>query len=241
MIQRTFIFLKGISYKKEKRLWSKGICSWQQFLNSNIKLKNKEQYDAMIRLAEKNLFLHNSKFFSKLLPLKDNWRLYNFFKSEAIFLDIETVGRKVVLVGIYDNFDYTPFVFGYNLNLNQLKQKILSAKLIVTFNGASFDIPRLSKMLSIDLTQIPIFDLRFSLLSFGISGSLKEIESKLGIMRDSSLKSVDVFYLWNNFIYNHQKEALERLIAYNFEDTYNLRLLAEKAYSLLEEKILKFS
>ncbi|MDK2849601.1 MAG: uncharacterized protein PWP03_608 [Candidatus Woesearchaeota archaeon] len=238
MIEKTFVFLKGISYKTERKLWSKGILSWQQFINSDIKLKHKEEYDLQLRQALKNLHLENSRYFANLLRLKDNWRLYDYFKQDSIFLDIEVVGRKIVLIGIYDNFDYYPFVLGYNFDLALIRSMLSKAKLLVTFNGASFDIPRLSQVLSLNLKELPIFDIRFTLLSFGLKGTLKEIEEKLNISRNKNVKSVDVHYLWNNFIYNKDKEALKRLISYNFEDTYNLKLLAEKTYTLLEDKTL---
>ncbi len=240
MIEKTFIFLKGISYKKEKKLWSSGVLSWEQFQNSNLPLKHKQEHDALLRKAQRNLYSNNSRFFARLLRLKDNWRLYNYFKQDAVFLDIETVGCKIVLIGIYNNYDYSPFVYDYNLDLTKVLSKLIRSKLLVVFNGAAFDIPRLSKLLSYNLTQIPIFDIRFSLLSAGFSGTLKELETKFNIYRKPELKSVDVCYLWNNFVYNKNSSALRRLISYNFEDTYNLRLLADKTYSFLEQKNLTF-
>jgi len=42
--------------------------------------------------AREALYNFNSQYFLDILPQSENWRLYEFFKDEAVFLDIETTG-----------------------------------------------------------------------------------------------------------------------------------------------------
>lgn len=123
------------------------------------------------------------------MPKSEYWRLYDFFKEDAVFLDIETTGldpknNDITLIGLFDGINTKTMVKGINFDLKGLKNELSKYKLIVTFNGSSFDIPFISKLYPNLLPNIPNFDLKSITNKLNLTGGLKEIEKKLGIKRN---------------------------------------------------------
>ena len=91
--------------------------------------------------------------------------MYADFRANAAFLDIETTGLspyrdKVTLVGILDSNGYHAFIQGRDLRnirkpierygirvqtLRNIRKAIKKYDLVVTYNGASFDLPFLER------------------------------------------------------------------------------------------------
>ena len=96
MIQNSFIFLERIKNNLESNIWKQGILDWDSFLNADnvkgISKPRKLYYDRKIKEARKELFSFNSTYFKNILPSTEYYRLYDFFKEETVFLDIETNG-----------------------------------------------------------------------------------------------------------------------------------------------------
>jgi uncharacterized protein YprB with RNaseH-like and TPR domain len=68
---------------------------------------------------------------------------------------------------------------------------------------------------------------------------LKKIELLLGIERDPEVQGVDGYLavlLWQEYLRGN-REALARLVLYNFEDTVNLARLAVLGYNLALRRI----
>ena len=136
MINNYFGFLKGIGYNIQNRLYEQNICTWNEFLDSNIikGISNirKRYYDKQILLAKKNLNSSNSAHF-KDIPAKEMWRVYDYFSDEAVFLDIETTGvsknAKPVMVGLYDGFDTKTMFDRINLDFSTHISKIIKNKI----------------------------------------------------------------------------------------------------------------
>ena len=86
----------------------------------------------------------DAAYFARAIPGTERWRMYADFRHNAAFLDIETTGLSpdyniITLVGILDSEGYHAFVF--DQNLSDLREALERYDLIVTFNGASFDLP----------------------------------------------------------------------------------------------------
>ena len=96
MITNSFIFLERIGSKLEQNIWKSGVYDWENFLKrkkiKNLSKHRKLYYDRKILNARKALYNFDSKYFLELLPQSEMWRLYDFFKEDAVFLDIETTG-----------------------------------------------------------------------------------------------------------------------------------------------------
>ncbi|MFQ6128242.1 MAG: ribonuclease H-like domain-containing protein [Thermoplasmata archaeon] len=184
------------------------------------------------------LLCKNQRFFRDRLPRRELWRVYTEFRDSIAYLDIETTGLspyddKITVIGLYDGKDVHTFV--RNINLRDFRKQIRKYKLLVTYNGAGFDLRFISEEFpKIDLDQIHI-DLRFPLRRIGLAGGLKAIERDVGIHRPDEtqgLSGFDAVRLWKEYE-SGKEESLDLLIAYNREDIINLEALMRITYETL--------
>jgi len=246
MIKQSFIFLPGISNKKEQNVWNQGINSWDSFINAKnlqgFSKRSKSFCDFHLEKAKKALNADDSLYFHKRMPNVEAWRLYNHFKDDVCFLDIETVGYNgyVTVVGLYDGFDTKIMVKDINLNMKVLKQELSKYKLLVTFNGSSFDLPVLQKYYPGSVPKIAHIDLRHACRKVGLVGGLKMIEEEVGIKRPDHLKAMggdQAIKLWRAYRASGDKEYLDLLVQYNEEDIVNLKPLMGHVYDKLKNQI----
>lgn len=249
MIRNSYVFLEGIGLSKERNIWEQGITSWNDFINTNnikgISTWRKKNYNRSLKKAGKALHSQNSNYFTNKLPSVETWRLYDFFKEDAVFLDIETSGLysydKITVIGLFDGLNTKTMIRGINLDLNHLKNELKKYKLIVTFNGASFDLPFIRKRYPDILPNIPNFDLRHACSKIGLTGGLKNIEKELDIKRNKIVKDMcggDAAKLWRMYRGSGDDYYLKLLVEYNEEDIINLKKIANFVYDKLETKNL---
>ena len=250
MITSSFIFLERIGNKLEQNIWDNGIHNWDDFLKagkiSRIARHRKLYYDRKILNARKALYSFDSKHFLDLLPHSEMWRLYEFFKEDAVFLDIETTGLSkndddITVFGLYDGISTKTMIKGINLNYAELKKELQKYKLIVTFNGASFDIPFIEKRYPNLIPKIPNFDVRSVTGRLGLKGGLKNIEKILGIKRKPIIDNFyggDALALWRMYRATGDDYYLNLLVEYNEYDIINLKIVAECCVKKMKEKIL---
>lgn len=245
MIRNSFIFLEKINSRTEQNIWQQGIKDWQSFLNAEkiigISAKRKHHFNRKIKEAQNSLYTFDSSYFIGRLPGIETWRLYEFFKDETLFLDIEIANKRgdINIIGMFDGIDTKVMVNCFNLDLKQLKKEIKKYKLLVTFNGSVHDIPIMQKYFSI-VPRIPHIDLRFLCARLNLKGSLKYIESKINIARPKHLKGSPVD-LWRAYHASGDPEYLQLLIQYNEEDTVNLKPLMEYCYKQLKNTTFETS
>ncbi len=238
MLSHTFSHIPGVGLKTEHLLWSAGLSSWETFLKmddiplSKSRIKQIENYIEQSRLHLKN---RNPNFFTQLLSSSEHWRVFSAFRDSIAYLDIETTGLngydEITTIGLYDGKSLFHYIHG--VNLNNFMDDIQNYKLIVSYNGKTFDVPFIENYFQIKLKQAHI-DLRYVLKSLGIAGGLKQCEKHLGLYRED-LDGVDGYFavlLWYDFARNRNKKALETLLAYNTEDVVNLETLMVLAYNL---------
>lgn len=232
----------------EQRLWNLGIHEWRDFLSTKkvpgFGTVRKGYCDRQLLKAEKNLLHKNAPYFAHVLPKNEHWRLYERFKDEAVFLDIETTDYHgdVTVVGLYDGVDTKIMVKGINLDAKTLKEELSKYKMLVTFNGGPFDLPVLEKYYPGVIPFVPHMDLRFTCSRIGLTGGLKAIEHRLGIARPDDLADVsgeDAVHLWKAYKSTGKREYLDKLIAYNEEDIVNLKPLADFAYKKLHSQMIQ--
>lgn len=247
MIKRSFVFLPGITHETEKSLWAAGITDWASFVQrpkiKGISPQRKIYYDSFIRKTEKNLYCLNAPYFSEILPASEMWRIYNFFESECVYLDIETDGldrsADVTVVGLYDGINTKMMIKDINLDFSVLREELAKYKMIVTFNGSCFDLPFIEQRYPKTIPSIPHLDLRFLCKRIGLEGGLKYIEPKLGIQRRDLVHNMtggDALTLWKMYKACGDRHYLELLLEYNEEDIINLQKIARHCYSEMEKK-----
>lgn len=249
MIRNSFIFLERIGEEKEKSIWMQGIRNWDDFLRNKkikgISEKIKPYYNRKIKEARSNLYSLNAQYFYDKLPKSEHWRIYNFFKEDSVFLDIETTGltevSDIIIVGLFDGINTKTMVKNINLDFKKLKEELKRYKMIVSFNGSVFDLPFISKYYPNILPKLPHFDLRFACKRIGLTGGLKEIEKKLGIKRSKIVDKIyggDVLRLWRMYRATGDDYYLKLLVEYNEEDIINLKTIADYVYEKLKLQLL---
>jgi len=206
MLSNSFIHIPGIGAITEKRFWESGIYSWDDFtVGCSIRLSQSKKSTIATYLLESHLHLNSGdpRYFSVLLPANQHWRLFPGFRHSTVYLDIETTGlnmwgSEITTIALYNGESIFYYVNGNNLD--DFLDVIKKYKVIVTYNGKSFDIPFIERYFGIELNHAHI-DLRYILASLGYRGGLKGCETQVGIDR-GDLKDIDGYFavlLWNDY------------------------------------------
>ena len=240
-LENTYIGVDGVGETTERRLWEAGARRWAEFDPSLCGPTTADRIESFIESARPRLDAGDAAFFDERLPSAERWRLYENFREAACFFDIETTGLsqtrdRVTCVSVHRGGDTETLVRGDDLTRENLRE-LLDAPLLVTYNGARFDVPFLET--SFDLTiDAPHLDLMYPCRRAGLTGGLKAIEPAVGVERDRpDLAGRDAIRLWRE----HERGvdgALETLVSYNREDTVNLRTVAEGVVERLDRELL---
>ena len=244
LLEHTFIHISGIGRKTERRLWERGIMTWEHYLQQEGSVFSSPRQE-MVReaLTLSMVQRNNLRFFIERLPGSELWRLFPEFRHKALYLDIETSGGyqgmdDITVIGAYDGHIVRTFVSG--VNLEDFEIFVAQYEMLVTFNGTCFDLPYIRRCFrNISLPSAHI-DLRFLLQRLGCRGGLKRIENQLGIVRDPAIQEMngyDAVFLWRAHQWG-DPDALERLIQYNTADIVNLEPLMEMGYREMRRKLL---
>jgi len=247
MLNNTYIHIPGIGKSLEQKIWAQGIRTWEEFLEMKERIQipssRKVRICEGIEESSKRLASKDFCFFSQCLPSAEHWRAYPVFSDSVAFVDIETTGLsqqrdKITVIGIYDGKKPKTYVRG--INLDDAIEEFSKYGLLVSFNGARFDLPFIiSEFPDIKFNQLHI-DLMYPLRRIGYSGGLKNIEKLLGISRSEDTEGItgfDAVRLWKKYERGDQ-ESLNTLIKYNEEDIVNLKTIIELTYPKMVEKAL---
>ena len=168
-------------------------------------------------------------------PLRYWCKLYAQFLHAALCVDIETThfNGPISILGVYrpqeGPVESLSFVRGRDLNSENLRQVFEGCRLLITYNGISFDIPRIRQEFPGVLPEsLPVLDLYRLARRLGLNTNLKVLENTFGIPRlneEQSNRHCSVKY-WKRYAAFQDEEALEKLLAYNRQDTINLYPLA---------------
>ncbi len=242
MLKHTFMHIQGIGLKTERKIWQSGIMTWDDFLNKKDIVFSIKR-DAMIseEIERSHRSLNQISFFSQRLPNSQQWRLFDEYRSQTVYLDIETAldefdQNEITVIGIYDGYRVKSFVNG--INLDQFEIEIAAYDLMVTFNGSGFDIPYIRKTFPCISLPPSHIDLMFLMKSLGHRGGLKKIEKTFDLKRSpeiDGLNGYDAVKLWQAYLNGHDL-ALDRLLEYNAADIMNLKPLMEFAFRSMKEK-----
>jgi uncharacterized protein YprB with RNaseH-like and TPR domain len=242
MLPNTFRHIAGIGDATERALWDAGATTWDlagaatslplpQRLLGNWK---QQLCDSAQELGQGNI-----AYFAGRLPPNQHWRLFRDFQDACAFLDIETTGQfgdcDITTIALYDGRDVRHYVRGKNLD--HFSRDVERYKLLVTYNGKSFDVPTIRRCLGTPMPQAHI-DLCPVLRSLGLKGGLKGCERKLGLRRPGmeDMDGMMAVFLWDEYRRHNNPAALATLLAYNCQDALVLHTLVVHAYN---EKISK--
>jgi uncharacterized protein YprB with RNaseH-like and TPR domain len=240
-LENTYIGVDGVGETTERKLWRAGARTWSEFDRTLCGPTTADRIESFIERARPRLHEGDSAFFERALPSGERWRLYENFRQEACFFDIETTGLDqtgdtVTCVSAHRGGTTETLVRGDDLTRENL-EALLDAPLLVTFNGARFDVPFLEASFDVEIDR-PHLDLMYPCRRAGLSGGLKSIEPEVGIERDRpDISGRDAVRLWHE----HERGvdgALETLVSYNREDAVNLRTVADRTVERLDQELL---
>ena len=242
MLLRTFVHIDGVGYVTERRLWRSGVATWSDWWARGHRVRlprhRARAIDAGLARSEEQLGRGDAGFFARCLPSKDLWRAWNEFRGRAASVDIETTGTglgrdAITVVGVRDGRRAHAFVRG--IDLERAPAYLSRFPMLVTYNGARFDLPFLRRAFPRFRFGGIHLDLVDPLHRLGYYGGLKATERAIGIERSGEtqgLSGSDAVDLWN--LYERgDDDALDLLLAYNREDVRSLASLADLAYRRL--------
>jgi len=236
MLPATFCHIKGLTHGGEGKLWAEGILTWthcEQCRELPLSQKKAEAIREQLAESQRALAELNAAYFLERLPAVAFPRIYPHFKGRIAYLDIETTGldtySEITTIAIYDGKAVQTFVKG--VNLDDFAGAIGTFSLVVTYNGARFDLPFIRRTFGIPMDMAHL-DIMRTLRSQGFSGGLKLCERLQGIRRQvpEDMDGFEAVQLW----YSHRAgnvTALPKLLAYNAQDVLSLELLLIKTYN----------
>lgn len=244
-IENSFIPVRGVGERTEQTLWAEGVLTWDEFTPeaSPVGEKTGERIESFIADSLERLDDGDARYFGDVFPSGERWRLYENFREDACFFDIETTGldasrNDVTTVSFHRGGDTTTLVRGETLTADALRDQFRDASLVVSFNGKRFDVPFLEE--SFDLSvDLPHVDLMYPCRRLDLTGGLKQIEKDVGIDRDRpDLSGRDAVRLWHRYERDGDDDALDTLVSYNRDDTVNLKRLMDIVAGTLHEESL---
>jgi uncharacterized protein YprB with RNaseH-like and TPR domain len=242
-IENSFIPARGVGEKTERRLWREGVVHWDDFEEGLVGEKTGRNVSAFIENAYSHLDAGEADFFGRSLEHRHLWRIYDNFRENACYFDIETTGlsrhwHDVTTVSVHRDGETRTYVRGEDLTSENLRREFEAASLLVSFNGRGFDAPFLETNFDVDLAR-PHLDLRFLCQQVDMTGGLGAVEQICGIERDRpDIGGEDAVRLWREYE-RGDDEALETLVAYNQEDARNLETVMETVHERLVESVFR--
>lgn len=239
MLRRTFQLTPGIGPWRERQLWSQGVADWDDLearggAGSRLDAR---LLDAVAR-ARAALARGDAGFLAAMMPARERWRLFPAFADDAAFLDIETDGGDTVTaVAVLDRNG--PRVFLRDRDLDAFPDATGAWKVLVTYNGLSFDVPVLRRAFPGWNPPGAHVDLRHLWARLGHRGGLKLLEEEQGIGRPPHLAGLggwDAVLLWRRHL-EGDRAALRLLVEYNLHDAVNLQALAALGYNRIVERL----
>lgn len=238
MLEHTFCHIPTIGLQAERELWACGISTWRDALAAESLPLSETKCELLLTdLAEsvENLSAGRMEYFQQRLASRHHWRMFPHFEQSVAYFDIETTGLgngadHITTIVLYDGQTLRHYVHGRNLA--DFARDVADYRLLVTYNGKSFDVPFTRAELGCPLEQAHI-DLRFVLAGLGFRGGLKGCERALGLDREG-LADMDGYFavlLWQDYLKGN-KRALDTLLAYNALDVVNLATLMPMAYNM---------
>lgn len=252
MLTRSFIFAKGMTEEVERQLWARGIISWdilrKQVGEAAEVLGNSRAQKLVesVNDAQRARDAHDLAWFRANWPERELWRLLDGFcePAQIALVDIETTGLtpgydQITVIGLADTTQARVFVAGRPLpgdeSIDKFREAMRAYRLLVTFNGANFDVPFIEKQFreaSFKFDQ-PHIDLIQPARSLGLNGGLKDMEKQIGIVRAADIKEmrgIEAVQLWGAWKNTNDQAAYKRLTTYCKADCTNLSEFANHIY-----------
>ncbi len=234
MITESLRHCSGIGPARLAQLHEAGIRSWNDVIEhpSKIPLGIRPSLLSQAGRALTALDQNDISYFVNQLCPQDKWRILAEFFDQTSFFDIETTGLEIdasiTVIVCWHQGQLHSFV--EHENLDEFLVLLDDVSLLASFNGASFDVPRVLDAFHIPQLPCPHLDLRWSCYHAGLTGSLKNIARNLQFVRPLDLADTDgevAIELWSDWREHEDSTARDHLIRYCAADVLILMMLAQ--------------
>ena len=235
MIQEALLHCSRIGPVRLSRLHAAGLRTWDDILRHTVRipLGHRRELTEECERCQQALRQGNVRYFVDHFAPQDRWRILHQYLDQTSFFDIETAGLEydapVTVIACWHKGKLKTFV-EYE-NLDTFLDLLDDVTLLASFNGSTFDVPRILDIFHIPELPCPHLDLRWCCHHHGWKGGLKAISEKCGIVRPFDLHDADgamAVELWNTWIHQQDMDARNRLIRYCASDVILLKLLAHQ-------------
>ena len=234
-ITEALLHCTGIGPIRLAQLHEAGVRSWSDVVSSAAQLpigRSSPLVEECQRCLEA-LELNDIRYFVDRFAPLDKWRIVSEFLDETSFFDIETMGLEhnspITVIACWHRGELRTFV--EHENLDDFLGLLDDVSLLASFNGSSFDVPRVLDTFHIPDLPCPHLDLRWTCYHRGLKGTLKSIVSRLGFARPTDLQDADgelAVHLWNRWTLDRDHDARELLLRYCASDVILLMMLAHR-------------
>lgn len=234
MIEGALHHFRGIGPVRLAQLREAGIQTWHDVLRQPETLSPglRDEVVAEASRCVAALEADDIAYFVRRLFPHDRWRILNRYVDRCSFFDIETTGLEyddtITMIVCWHKDRLHTFI--EHENLDDFLDLLEDVDLLVSFNGSTFDVPRVLDGFHIPELPCPHFDLRWPCYHKNLSGGLKQVTSDLGIERPNDLHDVDgslAVVLWNRWIQHKDEVARQQLIRYCGADVMLLKPLSQ--------------
>lgn len=228
----------GVGPGRERRLWADGVTDWAQLPAADTRLPG-PVHAALCRqleAAELAAARGDVAAIAATLPMREHWRLFGTFERSAVYLDIECGREGITAIGLLD--DGGPRIL-LGDDIAQFPEALGPDAILVTFNGASFDVPLLRRAFPSWEPPAAHIDLKHLWGRLGFGGGLKALEERLGFGRPDHLRGIDgrsAGGLYRAADWGGP-QALHHFAEYNLYDTINLRTLLGLGYNRMVDAL----
>ena len=235
MITEALLHCTGIGPRRLARLHEAGVRSWSDVVDrvDQIPIGRSISLVEECRRCLDALELKDVRYFVERFSPLDKWRIVAEFLDETSFFDIETTGLEynspITVIACWHRGELRTFV--EHENLDDFLHLLDDVRLLASFNGSSFDVPRVLDTFHIPALPCPHLDLRWPCYHKGFKGGLKSITSRLGFARPVDLQDADgelAVHLWNRWTLDRDHDARELLLRYCASDVVLLAMLAHR-------------
>lgn len=235
MITEALLHCAGIGPARLARLHELGIRSWTDVLQRQdvLSAAGWSPLAEECRRCLAALDAGEIRYFTSRFAPRDRWRILSHFLDQASYVDIETIGLEhdaaITVISCWHDGRLHNFV--EHENLDEFLELLDEIRLLVSFNGSSFDVPRILDAFHIPELPCAHLDLRWICFHQGQMGGLKEIANRAGIVRPADLHSADgelAVRLWFAWRDDQDVAARELLIRYCAADVLMLMMLAHQ-------------
>jgi uncharacterized protein YprB with RNaseH-like and TPR domain len=235
LIDEAFLHCRGMGPARLAALHAAGVRTWAEARAQPeaIAAACREAVLEELERSQAALDAGDASYFVQALAPPDRWRVLTRFLPRLTYVDLETTGLEiddtVTAIGCFHRGELRVFV--EHEDLDDFLDLLDDVEILASFNGSSFDVPRLLSAFHIPELPCPHLDLRWALYHRRFRGSQAAIEEALGEARPDDVTGIDgarAVELWDAWRAHGDARARQLLLRYCGADVLALVRLAHR-------------